>query len=121
VTIEGHSGDLLIVVTLCAQLTRDLITIAKLLGIVILIAHYIYSEAGSGMTRLAVVVTLMLHRFFCKILAKLFTLRTSLIFSCVTPAYSEARLYSAALAVVQCLAGCLSPSCIALKRPKIQP
>jgi len=31
VTFEGHFGDLLTVVTLCAQLTRDLLAIATLL------------------------------------------------------------------------------------------
>jgi len=31
VTFQGHSGDLLAVVTLCAQLTRDLLAIAKFL------------------------------------------------------------------------------------------
>ena len=30
-TFEGHFGDLLTVVTLCAQLTRDLLAIAKFL------------------------------------------------------------------------------------------
>jgi len=33
VTFEGHFGDLLTVVTLCSQLTRDLLAIANFLVI----------------------------------------------------------------------------------------
>jgi len=32
VTFKGHFGDLLTLVTLCAQLTRDLLAIAEFLG-----------------------------------------------------------------------------------------
>jgi len=39
VTFEGHLGDLLTVVTLCSQLTRDLLATAKFLVMIRLRKH----------------------------------------------------------------------------------
>jgi len=44
VVFEGHFGDLFTVVTLCAQLTRDLLAIAKfLVGSVFFLPRFSFS------------------------------------------------------------------------------